>query len=62
MPQPSAALTIHEVFPIAAIEYGAGFLLLVGMRIQKQEELEYVVRCIEFLLDKLRAGGIVSNS
>ena len=57
-PQPSPAQTIREVFPIAAIEYGAGFILLVGMEIKKAEELEYVIECLEFLLEKLRAGSI----
>jgi hypothetical protein len=50
------------VFPIAAVAYGTGFILLVGMRIQEQEELEYVVGRIEFLLNKLRARMIVSRT
>ena len=62
IPQPSPAQTLREVFPIAAIEYGAGFILLVGMEIKRTEEMEYVIECLEFLLKKLLAGSIESKS
>jgi hypothetical protein len=58
IPQPAPEQTIQEVFPIAAIEYGAGFMFLVGLAITKTEELEYVIECLEFVLNRLHAGSI----
>jgi hypothetical protein len=66
IPQPESGQTevktIHEVFPIAAIEYGAGFILLVGLTITRTEEMDYVIACLEFLLDRLRSGQIQSSA
>jgi hypothetical protein len=62
IPQPAPVQTTREVFPIAVIEYGAGFILLVGMAITRTEELEYVIACLEFVLNRLRTASIESTT
>jgi len=51
------AQTLRETFPLAAIEYGAGFLLLVGVVLKKEDALDYVIKTIQVLLHELQKTG-----
>lgn len=58
IPQPAPAQTLREMFPIAAVEYIAGFLLLVGLALRKDEELDYVIRCLDVVMELRTSGSL----
>ena len=44
-------------FTIAAVSYGAGYLLLFGMRIDDEKASAYTVECIETMSKKPKTKG-----
>jgi len=47
----------HECYPIAAVKYGRGYLILVGMVIKKEEDLSLVIKAIKEIIERLRKEG-----
>lgn len=48
---------IHECYPIAAVKYGRGYLILVGMRLKEEKDLTLVIIAIKKIIERLREKG-----
>jgi len=48
---------IHECYPIAAVKYGRGYLILVGMRLKEEKDLTLVIMAIKKIIERLREKG-----
>jgi len=49
----------HECFPIAAVKYGLGYLILVGLRLKEDKDLSLVTRAIKKVIEKLSKKGFL---
>jgi len=49
----------HECYPIAAVKYGLGYLILVGLVLKEDKDLSLVVRTIKGVIEKLRKRGFL---
>lgn len=47
----------HECYPIAAVKYGRGYLIHVGMQLKKEEDLSLVIKAIKKIIERLREEG-----
>jgi hypothetical protein len=56
-PQPWIVKVIREAYTIAALSYGAGYLLLFGMLILDEQTLDYVVQCMHVASTILESRG-----
>ena len=50
---------IHECYPIAAVKYGIGYLILVGITLNKEKDLSLVISAINKIIEKLRENGSI---
>ena len=49
----------HECYPIAAVKYGLGYLILVGLRLNEDNDLRLVTRAIKKVIEKLSKRGFL---
>jgi len=49
----------HECYPIAAVKYGLGYLILVGLRLNGDKDLLLVTRAIKKVIEKLSKEGVL---
>lgn len=47
----------HECYPIAAVKYGLGYLILVGMSLREDKDLLLVTRAIKKVIERLCEKG-----
>jgi hypothetical protein len=51
----------HECFPIAAVKYGLGYLILVGMVLKDDRDLSLVTRAIKKVIQRLSEKGFLEE-
>jgi hypothetical protein len=47
----------HECYPIAAVKYGRGYLIHIGMVLKKEEDLSLVIKAIKKIIEGLCKEG-----
>jgi len=52
----------HECYPIAAVKYGIGYLILIGMALKEEKDLTLVLKAIMKIIEKLRENGLLEAS
>jgi len=52
----------HECYPIAAVKYGIGYLILIGMVLKEEKDLTLVLKAIMKIIEKLRENGLLEAS
>jgi hypothetical protein len=49
----------HECYPIAAVKYGHGYLILVGLRLKSEGEISIISDTIKKIIDRLAEKGCI---